>query len=324
MDNLLSKQASKQASNEYFDRSNTSFLKGIAILLVMMCHLVGSIFQGSVRIFTPLGGIGVSIFLLLSGYGLNESFDKAGLEKWWRKRFLTILLPYIIVESGLYWTVHEWDALSFLLDIALVKPLYSNGWYLNYLLLWYVIFYIVMSVPHLKEHKVIVFSIISFALFLRFATSSPIRAEQSVSFLTGIILSDYKERECIRKVEDWKSGILLTIVGVFFLGMKQTALIRSSPQIIYSFIELLIKLPCGLGICFMTISVSKHMKLKVFGIIGAISYELYLIHGYVLEYIPKSPTGVIMFVMGSFGGAATLHFVVSYIQKYCKRAIRIT
>ena len=58
-----------------FHKEYTTTMRGIAILFVVLHHVGNS--SGSV-IFTPLGGIGVAMFLILSGYGLNES-KKAGL-----------------------------------------------------------------------------------------------------------------------------------------------------------------------------------------------------------------------------------------------------
>ena len=47
--------------------SNTSVYRGYTILIIMLCHIAGCWnFVG----FTPFGGIGVAMFLFLSGYGL--------------------------------------------------------------------------------------------------------------------------------------------------------------------------------------------------------------------------------------------------------------
>lgn len=62
---------------EFMDRYFTSVMKGIAILGVMLCHFMGT-FGNGITLFTPLGGIGVSIFLIMSGFGLNESWKTRG------------------------------------------------------------------------------------------------------------------------------------------------------------------------------------------------------------------------------------------------------
>lgn len=53
-----------------FTRNNTTIIKAIAILCVFFCHLGNQFTQFT----TPLGGIGVSMFLIISGYGLEKSF----------------------------------------------------------------------------------------------------------------------------------------------------------------------------------------------------------------------------------------------------------
>lgn len=58
------------------DRQLTAIYKGLAILSVLFCHAAGTFGRGRFVLFTPLGGIGVAIFLLLSAYGLNESWNK--------------------------------------------------------------------------------------------------------------------------------------------------------------------------------------------------------------------------------------------------------
>ena len=69
----------------------------------------------------------------LISYGLNESYAKNGLKFWWRKRIITVFVPYAIVQTLCgYW--NGFDAISYIKDITLLRPAYGYGWYLNYLL----------------------------------------------------------------------------------------------------------------------------------------------------------------------------------------------
>lgn len=54
-----------------FSKESFIYVKGIAILLVIISH-IGN-FSGKTW-FTPLGGIGVAIFLFCSGYGVMSSY----------------------------------------------------------------------------------------------------------------------------------------------------------------------------------------------------------------------------------------------------------
>lgn len=62
---------------EFLSLDYTTAIKGIAMLIIMLGHCSGHYVGG--RLLTPCGGIGVSLFLIASGYGLNESFLKHGL-----------------------------------------------------------------------------------------------------------------------------------------------------------------------------------------------------------------------------------------------------
>ena len=80
----------------------TTSLKGIAIVIIILCHTMGCF----TRVFTPLGGIGVAMFLILSGYGLNESFKRNGIEGFWVKRFSRVWIPYFFAVT-LVWLLLE-------------------------------------------------------------------------------------------------------------------------------------------------------------------------------------------------------------------------
>lgn len=310
---------SEKNTDEYFGRTNSQVMKGIAILAVILCHLMGAFGCGT-TLFTPLGGIGVSIFLMLSAYGLNESYIGGGYYFWWRKRIVAVFIPYFIIQCILYWPFHKFNIADFVLDVTLIFPRYHNGWYLNYLLICYIVFYLVIRVSFLRKHKITVFMVFSVVSFLGL---KEIEAEQAMSFLTGIVLSEYKKSEVMRKHSNWKTGIFLLALGIVALAIKQTDFIRNSPQIIYNFIQLLIKLPCGLGICFMLLSIGKKLNLKIFAVIGVISYELYLVHGYILQWVNVSLTGEIIFIVGSVAGAIVLHYIMSFIKQGIRTAKKL-
>ena len=74
----ISGSLSEKDEYMFMDRQCTDIMKGFAILCIVMCHMMGT-FGGGIVYFTPLGGIGVSIFLILSAYGLNESWSRGGV-----------------------------------------------------------------------------------------------------------------------------------------------------------------------------------------------------------------------------------------------------
>lgn len=78
-----------------FSKDYSTIGKGLAIAVVIYGHL-GEYFH--IRYLTSLGGIGVAMFLILSGYGINESWKKKGYQDYWKKRFISVYIPYLIIE----------------------------------------------------------------------------------------------------------------------------------------------------------------------------------------------------------------------------------
>ncbi len=305
--------------------TKTTVYKGIAILLVVICHSVGNFGHGF-RFFTPLGGVGVAIFLLLSAYGLNEAWiEKTNVGEtkiqhcWWRKRFIAVWVPYIIVQLSLYWPFHEFKMIEFIYDITLIKPLYHNGWYLQYLLMWYLIFYIVRSIGLSDKYRLIIFGVIS---VITFFILREIKAEQSLSFFMGVLLSDKKILQ--KKLFKLRLGLLFLLFGIMCLAVKQLPIIRSAPQLVMNLVQLGIKLPIGVGLIILAHEVMKKWKLQVLYAVGIISYELYLIHGYVLSAVPSSLQGVFLFVMITIIGSVTCWFIMKLMKPLLCKCFMIT
>lgn len=101
----------------------------------MLCHVTGSF---AFVLFTPLGGIGVAMFLLLSGYGLNESYKKSGLKGFWRKKLLRVALPYVLfrlVWMMIHGTMMDWHAWWSIMNCG-----GTSFWYVDYLVRCYIAF----------------------------------------------------------------------------------------------------------------------------------------------------------------------------------------
>ena len=131
--------------NTLFNRNFTDSLRGIAILLVITSHIAGAI---GTNLCTPLGGIGVALFLFLSGYGLNESYKAHGLKLFWIKRITKVLLPYFIIETIAAYFKQDFNITTYILDITGIKTAY---WYIAFLFKQYIIFYLLTRFLY-KQH----------------------------------------------------------------------------------------------------------------------------------------------------------------------------
>ena len=82
-----------------FSRANTQALRGIAALMIVFFHVVWG--YGISPLLNMWGAFFVTIFIILSGYGLEESFRTRGLDGYWRKRVEKVVLPvaFLIMAS---------------------------------------------------------------------------------------------------------------------------------------------------------------------------------------------------------------------------------
>ncbi|MFR3995471.1 MAG: acyltransferase family protein [Turicibacter sp.] len=264
----------------------TTVLKGIAILFVMICHL-GNQYT---RLTTPFGGIGVSIFLILSAYGLSISYEKCGLVSYWRKRIIGVFVPYVVIEILTLPLQGETTVCNFLLDISLLKPAFGLGWYLNYLLLWYIVFWLVNLLKISEKNKLYVFCFITCMLAFYFNYTSSIRFEQSLSFLTGLLIAkiDIGPGGNVSRLINRRNCVTLFTVAIFTLVLKQTSFVRTLSQTSLNMVDLIIKCAAAWAIIEFVYLIwksditFKKLMFRLLRPIGAVSYELYLVHGWAL------------------------------------------
>lgn len=145
--------------------------------MIMLCHCSSS--WPYARLMTPLGGIGVSMFLVVSGYGLNESYKKHGLKDFWKKRFVRVYLPYFIaaIFLGIF---HHWETKDWLQNLLCIKCIY---WFITYIIGCYLVFWICSRFFHKYRYE-----IIALIFFMMLVVLPELQAEQSLGFVTGLFM----------------------------------------------------------------------------------------------------------------------------------------
>lgn len=77
--------------------SKKNAVRGICALAIFLFHIIIGI--SSSAVFHFWGGMFVAVFLILSGYGINESFHKHGLKDYWHKRLTKVVVPTLVFAS---------------------------------------------------------------------------------------------------------------------------------------------------------------------------------------------------------------------------------
>lgn len=281
----------------FFNKDYTTIMRGIAILFVVLHHVGNS--SGSV-IFTPLGGIGVAMFLIISGYGLHESLKKKGLNNYWKNKVVRVIIPMLIVEFVSI-IINECDR-SGLQDT--IKHLFciDRNWYVRYLFYWYFLFY--LAVRLLKKRYEYVLLCIGFVMLV---SLPEIEAEQSLSFVAGIFLSLYKDKINLTRRQILAISIILLFVGSSCLFAKQLPIIRTySGTVVYSSIQMCLKFSIACSVLlFSSLLFSSHILQRGVAFLyvtGIMSYEIYLVHCKLLGIVYANNT--------------ILHLILFYILTY--------
>ena len=284
---------------EFANRKCTTTLRGLAILIIMIGHVGVSGFN--CRYFNPFGGIGVAMFLFLSGFGLAESFKKNGLDGFWKKKVLRIAIPYLI-WIPIYHILIRVSPLGSINHLEII-PRY---WFIEYLFILYIIFYITFR--FFKEKALVTIAILG---VFSFVWLNNLRAEQSFSFLCGLLFSNYKSQ-----ISNWGNiksmhiSLLLITIGLTALLIKQTPALKEYDleSKIICFLNLMTKLSVASGIILFF--VYRLPKGDTFFLsIGNISYELYLVHVPFFMVITGKTSYLTLFFIQSFITAYFLSFL---------------
>lgn len=291
------------------NRNCTTTLRGIAILIIMIGHVGVSGFD--CRLFNPFGGIGVAMFLFLSGYGLTESYKKNGLNQFWRKKVSRIAIPYII-WIPIYHIAMRLSPLGSIYHLEII-PRY---WFLEYLLIAYALFYFIIK--YCSKHTIIIMGIIG---VISFISMNNLRAEQSFSFLAGILFSQNKLLfEKMEKKQLITFAFLFFVVGITALLIKQLPQLRiyDLESIQFKSLNLLIKLPLGISLLLMLFAISPN-GIRWIIPFGNMSYELYLTHVSFFMSIAGCALYLIVFIVQT----VLLAYIIHYLNKFILNKITL-
>lgn len=137
--------------NEILSPVVSGTLKAIAIWMVIAAHIMGKFWLDNYTA-NVLGTGGVSLFLILSGYGLYTSYCKNGISlDYWKKKATKVYLPYAAVTLlYAFFVARIFDVDILLKNLLLVdfdRHIDGTMWYISFLLIWYVVFFVLFVVP---------------------------------------------------------------------------------------------------------------------------------------------------------------------------------
>ena len=262
-----------QKELSFFNINYTNILRGIAIIIIMSQHIAGAC---NTRYLTPLGGIGLAVFLIISGFGLSESFKKKQLQGFWKKKIARVFIPYIIIDT-IFFFFSDYSINYYLLDISGYK---TTLWFVGYILRWYIAFYVIYRF----FYKYRLFLLVAVSVIFLFSDQLN-WSQQAFSFVVGIFISEYDSVKTKLYVRRNVISMIMLVIGIFFLGLKQIPIVRNyDTMLTRTILELFIKLPIALVVTCQLYNIHVITKNRFLLFIGNISYELYMVHMFLRPY----------------------------------------
>lgn len=289
------------------DKNLSVQLKGIAILCVLMCHIG---LQYGIRYFGILGSVGVSIFLILSGYGINESYKKnQSPDGYWLRKFNTLYPGYIIVQILMFIVpVIDMSVKQLIKNIFFVDSNQYYIWYIYEIVFCYASYYIIYFNKKIDSK----FLALLIVMVMHFFALDFLYSIQSVAFICGVACSEYKS------TNEYNFKYLLFFcffAGTLFISLRQINMIR---QLGFLYQQLMVLIINTSYAYFVILFYKKYRSLiypKIIiglGFLGTMSYEIYLTHGYIIRLKNTNIIYKLLIIL-------TCSWAIKKIQKSIKR-----
>lgn len=296
----------KRKDKQLFPLSATQELKGLAILLIIFAH-IGYGLIADPRFLWPLtnlAGLGVNIFLFVSGYGLTSSNIKKplGIKDFYTRRLKKLFIPFWIIL-----------AIYFLLDFFVLNRTYpteyitrsfagifktadmhsdidSPLWYFSFILFYYLLYPIVYIKKRPWLSAIVIYGI-TYALlhhshYIESLDNVRFYKVYALAFPLGMVaawlnskqgeirgfldkyISAFNDSKVMRKAAYYSSIAALAIIFIYARSLSAP---WDTPQKEQA-INILTML------CLIAIFLLKRIDMKLLYIFGIYSYEIYLLH----------------------------------------------
>lgn len=314
-------------SQGFFTNERTTEMKGFAILAIVFSH-IGYFLSTDTRFLFPLSilaGVGVNLFLFLSGFGLAVSSLKKPLSilqfyfKRLRKLFIAMwvvitiffLLDYFVLQK-IYPTPEIWKSYLGFFPIAdLFKNLNSPLWYFTFILFYYLIFPLTFfkKVAYLSPILILLISDYVLKAKLPFEINRDVLnlyrvhiAAFPLGVMFAVLINDENLGHVKGKIKsvlfhDFLKFLWIAIFGYLFTYFSINSGIDLGKEIeqTYSLITMF---------CIIFLFILKNFEIRFFTIFGIFSYEIYLIHwpilaryDYFYKYLPASAATILYLLL---------------------------
>lgn len=290
----------QRRKTRFLDVTETDQLRGIAILFIVVGHLW--VHVSNARPAIILSGEGVSLFLILSGFGLTRSHLKKPysirrfISKRFRRLFVTYWLATIVIMTLDYVLLQRTYTLSDILMTFMgvnitetTKHIDYARWFITFLIFWYGAF-LLASRQEENRGFLLILAGISIFVFLFDYYITKFGWYQIFSFFFGCILGVSYDVICEVVLKRKKIMVVFAIFGLIwtllFNLLLKNLLIRNIPYLGFLFADEVKSILFSTSIMvFGYFFCGAGLISRFLVIMGMFSYEIFLIHGaFLIKY----------------------------------------
>lgn len=259
-------------NNTYLTINKTIAIRGISAIAILVFHIL--IGLNISPIFNLWGGMFVAVFLILSGYGINESYHHHGLSNYWHKRFTKVIIPTFVFASCFHLLYPKGNLQTWYKEIFYITPTY---WFIFHIIKCYLVYWTARY--FFRRHWIypmLLWAIL--CLNYRFCNTH-LESEQAFSFFIGVLLSEYKDYfNRVSKKRIHFGIIALFLTGLFFYGIKIIPAVHSYiGTITYNYLLCPFRLSWALTAIYILTQLPIHNNSTLL-FSGKKSLELYIAH----------------------------------------------
>ena len=285
-----------KANVDYLSNKSTKSLKGLLALFIIFHHVSQKITTGAnFSNFEYMGRYIVALFFFLSGYGLYFQYSNNAtyMENFLRKRLTRIFIPffvfiviYVIYRASLGEVVNVDFFLSFWRDHS---NIIYNGWFINSIIVLYVIFYVSFKK---KDFKIAIFKLVFFTLVYIFWKVYQNHGDWEYVSIMAFFLGVFwmKDRSLIDKFIEKNYFVLLVSFSILMYVFRHYEVIMKNIGITnkYVYYGIVGNLCTMIFVVYFLLLTNKlNFSNKYLDFLGNISFEIYMIHGLVMHYLGK-------------------------------------
>ena len=295
----------------FFDRENSGAMRGFWCLIVVLVHVPAGYQNRLQDMIGSFAYVGVTFFFLTSAYGLRLAAEKRpeSIRYFWRHRLPKLLVPCVLANAV--------RMAASAAGGSRVSPwmLAAIGGWVRWLLVCYLIFWLCYRfLPETYRDWAVCGLVAAFSLAVYLSKQSGTTwCPEVLGFVWGILLGRWKNRFTGWTDKGWlaKNAGLCLLAGILGVGYLMG---KGIPF----WGDYVLKIVLGMAILGLILGLNTKISIgnRVSRLLGAISYEVFLLHDvsfFMLEKVfPGLNSGV--FILMSLLVTAALSLAVQRIS----------